>query len=346
MSGTNEINSFDDLEKVYREIEGIDTPAEEPKPAGETEGEKVEPEQAKVEGEQEVQTQPAESSEPVQEYVPSFSYKVKDEERTFDERFKSIVKSKADEDYIRDLYTKADGLPLIKEKLEATEHKVGEYANTVATLQETVSTAHNFFTSIKQDIASGNLREAVRKLGVDGDLLLRAAIEEAQEREMPEAQRKTLQAQRELARTNEMILAEQEALRQQNLQLIQQQNAMTNESVAAQQTAELNGHINGKYSELNKKLTEAGVNMFDEAVMLGRNLYERTGKMPVIAELVDNVAGKYSKLVGQVAAPVAKPQAPQRPATIPSINGTGKTVVDTPVTSIDDLRKRLDTLIK
>lgn len=345
MSGTNEINSFEDLEKVYREIEGIETPETPAQPEGETDGSNVDPKDDKATEAQPEPEQPAESSQPEPEYAPSFSYKVKDEERVFDDRFKAVIKSKADEDYIRDLYTRADGLPLIKEKLEATESKVSEYANTVSTLQETVSTAHNFFNSIKQDVTSGNIREAVRKLGIDGEALLRAAIEEAQEREMPEQQRKAIQAQRDLARNNEMILAEQQALRQQNEQLMQQQYAMTNESLISRQTAEMHGHINGKYSDLSKKLSDVGINMFDEAVMLGRNMFAQTGQMPVLAELVDNVASKYSKLVGLVQAPVAQPQqAPQRPAAIPKINGAGKTAVGQQYNSIDELRKRLDTI--
>lgn len=346
MSGTNEITSFEDLEKVYREIEGIDTPAESQTPPAETDGEKVEPAQQEPTepAKQPAVVTPAESNVPAEGYVPTFSYKVKDEERAFDDRFKSVIKSKADEDYIRDLYTRADGLPLIKEKLEATEHKATEYSNTVATLQETVSTAHNFFNGIKKDITTGNIREALRKLGGDGDALLKAAIEEAQEREMPEAQRKAIQSQRDLARNNEMILAEQAALREQNQMLMQQQQAMTNESLASQQSAEMYGHINGKYADLSKKLASAGVNMFDEAVVLGRSLWAQTNQVPQVGELVDAVANKYSKLVGQVATPaVAQPVAPQRPATIPKVDGSGKTMIDKAYNSIDDLRKRLDT---
>lgn len=343
---STEITSFDDLEKVYREIEGIETPSTEQEPKVDANAESNEQKPAEQAPEEPAKEAESNEQEPVA-YTPTLSYKVKDEERAFDERFKSVIKSKEDEDYIRDLYTRADGLPLIKEKLEATEGRVKEYENTVATLQETAATAYSFFNDLKESVTSGNPRKAIEKLGMDEDTVLRMAIEIAQEREMPEAQRKALQAQRELAKNNEMILAEQQALREQNEMLVRQQHAMTNDSLAAQQTAELNGHINGKYSDLNKKLTEVGVNMFDEAVMLGRNMFAQTRQMPSLGDLVDTVANKYTKLVGQVAAPVAQQQAaPQRPQALPKIQGTGKTIVDQPVNSIDDLRKRLDTLIK
>lgn len=347
MSGINEINSFDDLEKVYREIEGIDQPATEQEPKGETEGEKVEAAVASAEPAVEAAAPSAESAEQAPAYTPTFSYKVKDEERAFDDRFKSVVKSKEDEDYIRDLYTRADGLPLIKEKLEATEARAKEYEGTVATLQETAATAYSFFNDLKEAVTKGNPRKAVEKLGMDEDTVLRMALEIAQEREMPEPQRKALSAQRELARNNETILAEQRALREQNQMLMEQQYAMTNESLATQQAAELNGHINGKYSDLNKKLSEAGVNMYDEALMLGRNMFAQTRTIPSIGGLVDTVASKYAKLVGQAPAQVAQQSAaPQRPASMPKINGSGKTAVDQPINSLDDMRKRLETLSK
>jgi hypothetical protein len=60
-----------------------------------------------------------EKKEPVPDaYAPNYKYKVYDKEKEFPESVRPVIKSKADEDYFRDLYTKADGVEEVKGKLE------------------------------------------------------------------------------------------------------------------------------------------------------------------------------------------------------------------------------------
>lgn len=65
------------------------------------------------------QEKEADSEEaPKDEYVADLTYKVHDEEHKFDEKVNGFIKSKEDEDFFRDLYTRAAGIDVLKPKLE------------------------------------------------------------------------------------------------------------------------------------------------------------------------------------------------------------------------------------
>ena len=69
-------------------------------------------EESEVETQPEVETQ----QEVAESYNPDYSYKVLDQEKEFPELLRSIVKTKEEEDFVRDLLTRADGLDPLKEK--------------------------------------------------------------------------------------------------------------------------------------------------------------------------------------------------------------------------------------
>lgn len=60
------------------------------------------------------------------EYTPDFSYQIRGEQFTFDERLHSAVKDKATEDFLRDTFTKAHGLDAVKSRLDESETKYGD----------------------------------------------------------------------------------------------------------------------------------------------------------------------------------------------------------------------------
>ena len=67
----------------------------------------------------EVTPEPEETTEASPpEYTPDFSYSVHDEPMEFPEHVRPAVTSKEAEDYIRDLLTKAEGLPKVKSRLD------------------------------------------------------------------------------------------------------------------------------------------------------------------------------------------------------------------------------------
>ena len=76
-------------------------------------------------------------------YEPNYKYSFKSEEREFDERLRGVITSKENEEYIRDLVTKAEGLDSYKSKLSEKEQSFGDLerlyseANTNAQKYET-----------------------------------------------------------------------------------------------------------------------------------------------------------------------------------------------------------------
>ena len=97
-------------------------------------------------------------------YVPSYKFKVHDQEYEFDDPIKTVIKDKATEEKIRDLYTKAYGLESAqksrdnwKQKHEETEAKIKSYSEI-------------FDTPIKL-YKDGKKVEAVRATFRDEDIL-------------------------------------------------------------------------------------------------------------------------------------------------------------------------------
>ena len=160
-------------------------------------------------------------AEPAEEYVPSFTYKVKDEEKAFDERLTAIIKTKEDEDYIRELYTKADGLDSYKEKYEANNGKLTEMESTLADFQEKHGVTQAFYQDIVAARDAGDHRKLMSSLGVGEDAILKYALDIAQERELPAEQRQVIEANRKLQEQQE-IMNNQYTVTQQNLELQQQ----------------------------------------------------------------------------------------------------------------------------
>ena len=59
------------------------------------------------------------------EYEPNYSYSVKGEDFSFDERLHPIIKDKGTEEFLRDTFTRAQGLDSVKSRLETYEKDFG-----------------------------------------------------------------------------------------------------------------------------------------------------------------------------------------------------------------------------
>lgn len=75
-----------------------------------------------------IETSDANQVQPVDQYTPNFSYEFRTlegarEKKEFDDRLKQIIKSKEDEEFVRQLVTKADGLDVNKRNLKQYEEK-------------------------------------------------------------------------------------------------------------------------------------------------------------------------------------------------------------------------------
>lgn len=68
---------------------------------------------------------------PTPEYTPNFKYNIKDEEKEFPEFLREVVKSKEQEDQLRDLFTKVDAFDGIKESRTKVETDFNTYKESV-----------------------------------------------------------------------------------------------------------------------------------------------------------------------------------------------------------------------
>ena len=280
-------------------------------------------------------------------YVPNFTYKVKDSEKEFDERIKTVIKSKEDEDFYRQLVTKAEGLDSYREKVKTYEDKEKSYSSTISDLQGKIAMAADFYTNINSSLEKKDLRSVFEALKLDDTDVLRFAMQLAQESEMPAEQRAQIEAQRNLQKQSEEMLMHNKLLAEQYTALQTQYMGTQQQELVAQQSAQVNGHI-GRYADLNSKLSEAGINMFDEVVREGHKQYLATGVEPSdIGAIVDSVAGRFSKLIPAAPVIVTPPAAvstprPQPQVTLPKINGDSATPVAKRYTSLEQIKADFD----
>lgn len=225
------------------------------------------------------QTTPVEDTteapvEEVVEYKPNYNYKVKDEELSFDERFHGVIKSKEDEDYVRDLYTKSAGLDSYKAKYTGLEEQaqalLGGYKN-LETIQE------------KRDIAA--LQKVFK---FDDDLILERAEAILKEQQLPEEQRHLLESNRQIQ--DELASLKREHINTQKL---------TEEQALAQDKQELKTLITTKYSDVAKAMQDSGFDMAYEVAMRGHMQYKSSGTEPTIGAVTEEVANLYKHLTSK-----------------------------------------------
>lgn len=322
------ISGLEDLEKL---MNGADLP--EP----ELEENPQEPQEQPQEPVEHEPAEPVEPVEPQEEYVPSFTYKVKDEEKQFDERLQSIIKTKEDEDYIRELYTKSDGLDSYKEKLDASTNKLTEMEATIADYQDKHGTTQAFYQQLVENRDSGNHRKLMESIGLGEDAVLKLAMDIAQEREMPAEQRQVVEANRKLEAQQEMMANQNTLVANQLAQYQNDLYAQQNELLAQKQTADINNLIASSHKDLNDKMSAVGVSFFDEVVATGKAIVASGAEAPTdLGSLVDTVAKKYGFMAQQNVAPA---NTVQQPATIPNVQGGNKTQMAKPVGGLEDLQK-------
>lgn len=290
--------------------------------------------------EQEPQEEPA--------YEPNFGFKFKDEEFEFDERLRSIVKDKDSEQFVRDLVTAEKAIGEYKQigGIREIQEKLGNY--------EEFETGHKQFSELNEEInqLSGMLAlnnsagfESFRKhLGIDKEMVLRWATEEAQGMQNPEMMQQ-INAQRQL--------------HEQNFNLQYQNNLMHNrqeEQIAAQKHVELDSLLGSNdTSKRFDDLVGTPGSFKQEVIRHGAYIAQTEGRELSIAEAYQEVANRYQGLVAnqnsgtnnQVAQnPVQTKSDPQQTvvirqegkATIPNVGGGNASPAKKRIANLEQMR--------
>ena len=263
-----------------------------------------------------------EGTQEPEEYTPSFTYKVKDEEREFDERLREVIRDKETEEYLRDLYTRADGLDTYKQKLSEREQALQDleqYRTKAIQMQEG-------FTQLKQFRDNGDYRRLFSSVGLNDDQILEYALKLAEEQEMPEQYRQTVQEKRQY---EDQLYEMQQKMREYENQLKSTQTQQYEYEVQKGLT-ELDSLIK-KEQDLNNFLVDKGINLQEEVLQYGIATTNATGKEPSVAEAFNAVANKYRNLL-PTKEQVVENIVNNRPKSLPRINSSNQTAPEETMT--------------
>lgn len=298
--------------------------------------------------EPEIQTEhtpEGEGAEETPQYSPDFKFRVGESEHEFDERIKAsgLIKTKEDEEYFRDLYTKAYGLDVVKKRHEEKEQKWQSKESEFSSLRSQYDRVQN--TIQKLNTLKGEDFGVFQKAWeIPDQVVLQRASEILQIHGDPQAQARAdkafqdrLQAMQYEDRVN------QES--QQNFAVQRQLHEMKLEH------ALMSPDISKFAAEYDKRM---GPGAFREEVNLIGTIDHSAGRgYTDPKDAVIRAHQKLAKLIGPLETPAStspaassQQKAPQRPA-LPNL-GSGRT--GTPVSkkprSIADLKKLAEQLEK
>lgn len=243
------------------------------------------------------------------EYVPSYEYSVKDKTLEFDSRLRDSIKSKEDEDYIRDLYTRADGLESYKTKAADFESQAQSLVGGYQTLQD------------YRD--KGDMRGLQKALGLTDDAILDFASTLLDEDELPEDQKQMLTDNRKLS----------DELADLRSRISSFESTAANDRVSSEK-AELVNMIETGHTDLNQAMSAVGLDMMDEVIRQGTYEFQTTKKEPSLQSVVDRVAARFAHM-NKATMPITT----EKQVVLPSVRGGNVAPVSEGIQSLDELRK-------
>lgn len=296
-------------EPVEREIQSV----------GETEGSAGEPEI---------------SQEPAPEYQPNYKFSVGDKELEFDERVRSLITDKESEEYFRDIYTKAHGLELSKQRSEETRKK---YEETTRTFGELRTQFDHVQTTLKKlnELKSGDFGTFQKVWEIPDAEILRRASEIVKTHDDPEARDRLERYYGE--RVEALKYQDRSERDNQSSQILQRQiHEMKMERAMSEP------EIQRFSKEYDRRIGQAGA-FAEEVARLGTIEFHQGRYLdPQVA--VSQAFQRLSKLVplsdAEPASSQQKPREQARSAPLPNL-GTGRSgsSVKKKITSLNDLRK-------
>ena len=268
-----------------------------------------------------------------EEYKPNFTYRVRDEEREFDDKLKPFIKSKEDEDYFRDLVTKAEGI-------EHYKSKITEFETTKTNLEMTNKEMAEAFSNMKRLKDGGRVDELFEVLGISDDAVIDYALKLAEESDLPPEQRQAKETQREYERR----LA---TLDERETQTRMYEEARLAEMRLQEANSRLNTLITSEEGSLiRERMEDHGLNIVEEIRQYGLNQWSTTGKDPSIEDAYSYVVGKYGFL-GNIGKQQNKTEELPiiKKKVLPTVSGgsTSEVPVESAIRSFEQLRKLGDT---
>lgn len=155
----------------------------------------------------------------VPQYIPNFKFKVKGKDAEIDEFLRPVIKDKATEDKLRDLYEKAHGLEEVKAHRQSLQEKYRTAEEKMQQVETSLKTLGDF--AKKKDF-----RTFFDILSIPKQDIINYALEELKYSELPPDQRAMVDAQRQREIEYYTKTQQNQTLQQQMQNLILQQTTM------------------------------------------------------------------------------------------------------------------------
>lgn len=259
------------------------------------------------------------------EYTPDYKFKAYDKEYEFDEELRGAIKSKEQEDKLREIYCKAYALDDMKEKYT----KVQEYKDKYGTLEKNVNTLG---THLEQD----NLGAFFDALKIPEQKVMKYVLDKINYQEMSLEEKQQHDAQ---LQHKQQAFQYQNQLTETQTQLQKQQERMVE--------MELNYTMNEPEIQEVAKIYDERVGtpgaFQNEILQRGDTIYSQTGQIESPRKMAHEIADGLRKLLGPLGSPPAPQAAPQQiqpqseKPTIPNIRSKGSSPAKSKIKSLDDL---------
>ena len=268
-------------------------------------------------------------------YEPNYAYTVKDEERSFDERFHPLVKTKEDEDFIRDLHTRADGLSGVKERLDFREREYTElYGHSKELTQG--------YAALMKYRDGGDVRGLQKALGLNDDFVINWGLTLAEEEELPAETKELIRKNRELEQQKTVYESQ-----------LSQHTQTSDDQLIENDVRELESYVRSdEYAPLVEAMKKNNLNFMDTVVMTGSHHYQMNNVELGIKDVCNMVKNQYAFMVPTVTETTqmdpnlsgTKTVVVQQHHSLPTLNGSNTTAVKQPVRSLEDLKKLRDSI--
>lgn len=342
MENKPEITSIEQLDQLAQGKEPETTEVNEIQPVESTEQNNCSTEQELCTEEKTV------TEESVPAFEPNYKFKVYDQEHEIDEFIRAAIKDEDSNLKVKELYEKAHGLPLIKEKLEKTRNDYSDLQNkyTSATKQ-----AEQKWNNL-QSLAKSDFETALEELGVPKDNVINTVAKWLEAEQDPTKQAE-YNASRELARnTYQTQLQNQQLMEQYHETLVRQNENELTVAMGSEDVKPVKEYID----------STLGSDAFEKEVRdYALYTYNTTGKDMSASEAVTAVYNKYKtfytpqqqqqQIVQQPVQPVAQPTVSQQPIQqqpivrpMPSLKGTAQSPAVKKFKSINDIEAELSRL--
>lgn len=257
--------------------------------------------------------EPQEPAEPLEpgEYTPNHKFSFMDQEYEFDDKVKSFIKSKEDEDYFRDMFTAQKAHAAYKEFGGVRE--IGDKLKGYQEIEQSYTGLNQEVNQLQGMLKSGNIEQFREYLGIPKEQLLNWAIAEAKAQQDPNAAA-ALQQQYQQQQQN-FNLQYQHEIMQNNIeqQNIQQRNSELDAGLGSSEVAKAYDNLVGTPGSFRQAVINHGI------------VNEQQGRDVSIADAIKAVESQFQGLVANQS--VGTQQNPQTQVQTQVVNDPSKTVV-------------------